>query len=266
MLRWCSAVVVLGLLVTARAAAADDHDPLTRARQLYNERRFEAAIVASDESRTTPARAAAADLIAGRAYLERYRQTASDNDLISARERLRRIDPGLFSPGERAEFVVGLGEALYFERAYGAAAEVFRSIVAREGDVGVVDRERVLDWWASALDRDAGPRPGLERAAVYERIRGRMQTELTIHPGSSSAAYWLAAAARGAGDLQAAWESAEAGWVRAPLAPDHGAALRADLDRLMTHAIIPDRAKALAKPPEVLKAAWDQFKEQWSKP
>ena len=36
-----------------------------------------------------------------------------------------------------------------------------------------------------------------------------------------------------------------AGWVTAPLGKDHGAALRADLDRLMVQGIIPDRAGRL---------------------
>jgi hypothetical protein len=257
---------LLGVLLAAPAHAADDRDPLTRARQLYNEARFEAAIVAADQSRSTPQRAAVADLIAARAYLERFRATASPDDLESARERLRRIDPQRFSVRERSELIVGLGEALFFGGQYGAAAELFRGVITREGDLDVVDREKVLDWWASALDRQAGPRSELERQAVYQRIRDRMREELGQHPASGVAAYWIAAASRGAGDLTGAWASAEAAWVRAPLAPDHGAALRADLDRLMTHAIIPDRAKALAQPADVLLATWQEFKARWEKP
>ena len=70
-----------------------------------------------------------------------------------------------------------------------------------------------------------------------------MEDELATHPGSGAAAYWLAAAARAQGDLQAAWDAALAGWVRATLTVDRGAALRADLDRLVLRAIVPDRAK-----------------------
>ena len=79
------------------------------------------------------------------------------------------------------------------------------------------------------------------------RIRQRMDEELASHPGSGAAAYWIAAAARAQGDLQAAWDAAQAGWVRARLASDKGAALRADLDRLVLRAIVPDRAKATAQ-------------------
>ena len=101
----------------------------------------------------------------------------------------------------------------------------------RDGLTGEA-RERVLDWWASAIDREAKPRPDIERQGVYQRIRTRMDEELATHPGSGAAAYWIAAAARAQGDLQAAWDAAQAGWVRARLGSDKGAALRSDLDRL----------------------------------
>ena len=91
-------------------------------------------------------------------------------------------------------------------------------------------RERVLDWWASA-----------------------------------TAAYWRSAAARGQGDLQAAWDAAQAAWVRAGLASDRGAALRADLDRLVLRGLVPDRARELAEPPETLRLEWERFKERWTK-
>ena len=65
------------------------------------------------------------------------------------------------------------------------------------------------------------------------------------------------------GDLQAAWDAAEAGWVRASLATDRGAALRADLDRLMLVAIVPERARALAQPADTLRLDWERFKERW---
>jgi hypothetical protein len=92
-----------------------------------------------------------------------------------------------------------------------------------------------------------------------------MEDELATHPGSAPASYWLAAAARAQGDLQAAWNAAQAGWVRAPLAADRGAALRADLDRLVSRGIVPDRAKGNAQQAETLRQQWEQFKERWQK-
>jgi hypothetical protein len=92
-----------------------------------------------------------------------------------------------------------------------------------------------------------------------------MTQELASNPASSTAAYWVAAAARGQGNLQAAWDAVQAGWVRAPLAPDRGAALRGDLDRLVQRVIVPERARILAQPPETLLAEWERFKEKWNK-
>ena len=240
-------------------------DPIARARVLYNERHFDAAIAASDQARATPARADGADLIAARAYLERFRASGVSDDLASARDRLRRLDPQRLGGRERIEFLVGVGQTLFFDEEFGAAADVFTSVLARDGSLPAEARERVLDWWASALDRDARPRSDLERQGVYQRIRDRMGEELAGHPGSAAAAYWLSAAARGQGDLQAAWDAAQAGWVRAGLASDHGVSLRADLDRLVMRGIVPDRARALAQPPEALRQDWERFKERWTK-
>ena len=263
---WFRALVLSCLILPCTAPAVfSADDPLTRSRLLYNQGQFEAAINAAEQARVIPARADAADLVAARAYLERYRASAASDDLENARERLRRIDPLRFPPGERTEYVVGLGEALFFEEAYGAAANVLDPIV-RNTDLLVGDaRERVLDWWASALDRDAKPRPEIDRQGVYQRIRARMEEELTARPVSGTAAYWLAAAARAQGDLQAAWDAALAAWVRAPLTADRGVALREDLDRLVLRAIVPDRAKVTAQTPESLRQQWELFKERWNR-
>ena len=61
--------------------------------------------------------------------------------------------------------------------------------------------------------------------------------------GERTAPYWTAAAARGQGDLQAAWDAAQAAWVRAPLTRDRGVALRHDLDVLGAESIVPERAR-----------------------
>jgi hypothetical protein len=256
-----SAALLLALVAPTRAA----DDPLARARLLYNQGQFEAAISAAELARQTPSRADAADLVAARAYLERFRASDAADDLVNARERLRRIDPQHFAANERAEFVVGLGEALFFESAFGAAADVLDPIVRNPDLLGGDARERVLDWWASALDRDAKPRPEIDRQGVYQRIRSRMDEELSMRPVSGTAAYWLAAAARAQGDVQAAWDAAIAAWVRAPLTSDRGVTLRADIDRLVLRAIIPDRAKVTAQPPETLRQQWEVFKERWAK-
>lgn len=258
---WLLAIVAAMAPLTTRAA----DDPLAKARQLYNLQQYEAAVNAAEEAREVPARADSADLIAARAYLERFRSSAAPDDLVNARERLRRLSPDRFAPRERTEYIVGLGEALFLEGAFGAAASIFDSLLKSSDLQSGAAREHVVDWWASALDRDTRPRPDMDRQLVFQRMRTRVDEELALHPGSTAAAYWAAAAARSQGDLQGAWDAAQAGWVRAPLAADHGAALRADLDRLVVRVIIPERAKILAQPPETLRADWEQFKTRWMK-
>jgi hypothetical protein len=253
------------IVLAVPGRAADDRDPLTRARALYNQRKFDEALAAAEQARATPAKADGADLIASRSYLERFRATAEPVDLTKARERLRRIDPRRFGPQEQVEFMVGLGETLFFEESFGAAAEVFDWVLAQEGRLTIDERERVIDWWASALDREAQPRTEFERQAVYQRVRTKMQEELGASLTSATAVYWLAVAARGQGDLQGSWEAAQAGWVRAPMASDRGAVLRADIDRLVMTALVPERARALGQPPETLRSEWQRFKEKWTK-
>src|SRR5205807_3526167 len=81
---WCALLAVYVAAASAAVAAqsgnmslaASIRDPIERARALYNERRFDAAIAAADQARATPARAGSGDLIAARAYLERFRASA----------------------------------------------------------------------------------------------------------------------------------------------------------------------------------------------
>jgi hypothetical protein len=260
-------LLLLCIVATAfpvSAAAADDRTPLARARSLYNQRDFDAAIAAADEVRRTADRADSADLIAARALLERYRANGRTEDLDNARERLRRIIPQRFTGSERMEFVVGLGETLYFEQLPGAAAAVFDSALEGADGSAVDGRDRLLDWWATAVDEDARSRSEFERQAIYQRVRDRMRRELGRTPSSATAAYWAVAAARGEGDLQGAWDAAEAGWVRAAMEEDGGTALRADLDRLIEGAVIPERARLLGQPPDALRDEWEKFKGRWS--
>ena len=257
---WCALLVALA----APAAAADDRALLAHARTQYNAGDYDGAIVTAEEARRVATQSDSADLIAARALLERFRASASPEDLTQARDKLRRLVPDLFVDRERLEFIVGLGEALFFEEAAGAAAAVFESALDMT-TVPLEGRDQVLDWWASAVDYDARPRSEFERQVLYERVRTRMRSELAQHPTSATAAYWAAAAARGQGDYSGAWAAAEAGWVRAALAPDHGASLRGDIDRLVLRALIPERARATGLSPDTLRADWDAFKERWNR-
>jgi hypothetical protein len=258
-------ILLLGTATPALAA-----DPLAEARRLYNLAQYEMAEKLAREAAALPARADAARVVLGRIQLERYRQSADQKDFLQARESLRMVDAAALDAAERVELTIGLAEALYLEERYGAAAELFESVRQRSALLGTPAHERVLDWWATALDRFAQTRQPDERSAIYARILDRMTAEVADYPGSTAAGYWLAAGARASGDLERAWHASLAGWLRATLAEDRGAALRADLDRLVTQAIIPERAAKLSpkepkEPQTSMLAEWDGFKKAWSK-
>ena len=260
-----AAAAVLAATVSVSAA-----DPLGEARRLYNAGQYEVALRYAREAVKVPAMEEGGRLLLGRIHLERYRRTADADDLIQAREALRAINTHSLDKRERAEWTIGMGEALFLDDRFGPAAELFERALESSAALGAPAHERLLDWWASAVDRLALSRPREVRDAVYSRIVARMEKELASDPSSAPASYWLAAALRGAGDLERAWTAAQAGWVTAPLARDHGAALRADLDRLMIQGIIPDRAGRLQ--PRNMKQAsagmlaeWDAWKATWTR-
>lgn len=261
--------LVYWLVLAAASAQAQELDTVTIARELYNQEQYEAAIAAADAARKAGNGAPAASIVLARAHLERYRQTRDNTHLTAAREALRNLNASTLTPADRAEFSIGLAEWLFLHDRFGAAAELFDSALGFE-TLDLVARDRVLDWWATAIDRHAQVTP-THREALYQRILDRMTEELRRNPASIAAGYWVAAAARGLGDLDRAWNAAVAGWLRARTAPDHGAALRADLDRLVQTAIIPERARELARPAgdpsaaaQGLTAEWERLKEQWN--
>jgi tetratricopeptide (TPR) repeat protein len=260
------------LLVSAMllgAAPLHAADALADARRLYNEGQYDAAERAAREAVRVPATADGARVVLGRIQLERYRQTAAPDDLADAIAALRAVDARPLDPRERVELTIGMAEALYLDDRFGAAAALFESVLDSSSLLGPVAHERVLDWWATAIDRQALVRPVPERYDLYDRIVARMTDEIARDVGSAPAGYWLAAGTRGAGDLDAAANEATAGWVRATLARDRGAALRADLDRLMVHGILPDRAALLPNRDHAQALAgmvgeWEAFKARWA--
>jgi hypothetical protein len=259
---------VLVLLAASSVAAAPKPDLLAAARRFYNDRRFDQALEAAKQAANTPAIASSARLIMGRARLERYRQAPVPGELDDARADLRAADPRILDAREKIELQIGLGELLYLEDRFGPAAELLDPVVESSATLAPDAHERALDWWATALDRQAQSLPAAERAPGYARIVGRMEQELRRDPASAPATYWLAAAARAAGDLDRAWAAASAGWIRATLGRDKGVALRADLDKLVNQGIIPDRA---AKQPArerrqalaAMAGEWENFKKIW---
>jgi len=244
---------------------------LAKARMLYNAGSYDEAIEAAMVARKLPQASDAAALVMARALLEKYRQSETPSDLSDARDLLVAIHSAVLTPRDQVDLLIGLGQSLYLAETYGAAAELFDVALTSPVPIEERDRSMLLEWWATAIDRDAQSRPPERRGHGYERISQRMEQELRRDPGSAPANYWLVVAARGAGDLDVAWTEAIAGWVRATLSPQSAAGLRADLDRLVMQALIPERVRnrpAREQPDATaaLRAEWDGIKMQWKGP
>ena len=269
-IRGMRSLLCAALLVGAFAAPARGADALSDARRLYNQGDFEAAERAALEAAKVPATADSARVVLGRIQLERFRKSSSATDLDAGIGSLRSVDARRLDARDKAELAVGLGEALYLDDRYGAAAAMFQSVLDADAALQQAGHERVLDWWATAIDRQAQGRPPAERAELYARITSRMHAEVSRSPGSLPAGYWLVAASRASGDPEQAMNEALAAWVRASLAPDRGVTLRADLDRLVTEGILPDRAARLPARERggalgSMTAEWEAFKARWTR-
>jgi hypothetical protein len=240
---------------------------LAKARTLYNERQFDDAIVAATAARSSAATADAAAIVQARAHLERYRERADPSDLSAARAALSAVGASALGARDRLEFLLALGESLFLEDDFGAAAEILEAgLGAAFSDEELHDA--LLEWWASAMDRYAATLARDARPAAFERMATRMRKEIAKNPGSATAGYWSVVALRGAGNTTRAWDAAVAGWARARLMGDSTASFRADLNRLVNDGIIPDRVRTLPQDQRAaaqaqMKADWELVKEKW---
>lgn len=267
MVRRFSLVVVLSLLMCGLAEAADP-PALIKAHSLYNSGDFEGAIQAATPLEQQPATAAAAALLIGRARLEQYRRSQNATELEAARVSLSSVKTSALPPREQVELLIGMGQTLFFGDVFGGAAELFDTALGRGELLSDRDRWALLDWWATSLDRQAQLLPPDRRRPIYDRIAARMELELRQEPGSGPANYWLVVGTRGLGDVVRAWDAAVAGWVRAALSPESTAAVRADIDRLVTEALVIEigRSRGGPEPQDAINATradWELVKSQW---
>lgn len=235
-------LAVSALLCPTVATAQND---LGRARSLYNAGQFDEAIAAATIAVRRLATAPSATLIIARSRLERFRRLGDPHDLATARAELVSLNPRMLGPQEAIEWQIGIGTALFLENQIGPAAEMFHSVLqVAQTQLPAGEYEKLFEWWGATLSRLAEGLMGDGRKQAYERLRVVARVELDRNPLSRPATYWTVVASRGAGDLEAAWSAAVAGWIRAGGQPDGGESLRADLERFVTQTLIPERAQA----------------------
>jgi hypothetical protein len=253
--------------------------PLTAARDLYNQGRYDEAISEATRARAVPADRDAAAVVLARAHLERYRRQGDAADIDAAQAALRAVAIDALSAADHLEFLMGLGLSVYLddrdrlEDRYSIAAELFETALERaDGVVDPVGRERILEWWCGALDRQAQFGPASGQVPIYQRILARIDREFVRDDSSIVVLYWRMAAARGAGDLERAWGAAVAGWLRARYFGERGLLLRADIDRFVNDVLLPERAEHLTPDADprptldLLTGGWREFKTRWQAP
>jgi hypothetical protein len=259
---------LVALIAVSAAPLSAQRADLAKARGLYNQRQFDAAIEAADAAQKMPATVDAATVLLARARLERYRERANPEDLSAARIALGTIRVSNLDARDNIDFLMALGEALFFEDDYGAAAALFESGIDPAIAQGPQTGEAMIEWWGSAVERHAASLDRDARIQAFQRLRERMGRELSRNPASAAAAYFVVVAIRGEGEAADAWDAAIAGWVRARLAGARSATLRADLDKLVLDGIIPDRVRVTAADKRTqteldLRAEWAVVKERW---
>ena len=262
-----AAIVMLLAMVAIDALAQTGRADLARARTAYNARDFDTAIAAATAARTAGETADAGAIVLARALLERYRERADPADLSAARQVLGTVRTSLLDERDRIELLLAMGEALFLEDDFGAAAEVLESGLWRAA-IDPELAESMLEWWGSAIERQASAAAPEDRKKHFARLAERMKTALLKRPSSPAASYWMVVALRGTGELDRAWDAAVAAWVRARLAGDRSPSLRADVDRLVLKGIIPDRVAHIAQDQRgaaesQLRAEWELVKERW---
>ena len=166
-------VATLLLALAAPAAFAQRAD-LVKARNFYNQRQFDAAIESAGAAQKLQATADAATVVLARAHLERYRERANPDDLAAARLALGNVRPASLDARDTIDFLTALGEALFFEDEYGAAAAVFESGIDRAvaQDRAHRDEQRDRDGRERAVGDDP-ERSGERGVRIVVGVHGR---------------------------------------------------------------------------------------------
>jgi hypothetical protein len=186
---WLSSLAACLLACSGLTEAASR---VNDARKLYNQELYELAIRAATEARQAGDAVDEASLI----FAPRPSRTLPPDPRRAQPQRgaVRRCAPSMprsCRRGRRRSSHSPWANTCFWPTSSVRPAELFDSTSARVDDLGPAARDRVLDWWATAMDREA-QEDSAHRAGLYQRIIERMEDELRQQPGSTAAGYWLA--------------------------------------------------------------------------
>ena len=140
--------------------------------------------------------------------------------LVAGARRTPDVDPAALELRDRMDLVIGLGETLFFDEHYRAAADFFESTLDHGqllGTGGARPGARLVGHGGRS-PRARRCRPAIA-AEAFDRLIARMEGGAPPRAATSAAAaYWLAAAAFARGHVDRAWNAAIAGYVRGLLA------------------------------------------------
>ncbi len=222
------------------AAVQAQRAELAKARALYNERQFDAAIEAA-----TAARAVAGDCRCGgdcpgaRPPRTLSRTSRSVGSELPRAARWRRPRLGA-RPARSGRVPACAGRVALSRGRLRRGGGDFRRAAwkRRRHDPELHDAHARL---VGQRDRAAGG--GAARAIRARRRSSGSATACTRScrgiPASATASYWSVVALRGSGEADRAWDAAVAGWARARLMGERSAAFRADLNRSCSKASSP---------------------------
>ena len=150
----------------AQTARAD----LAKARTLYNQKQFDEAIAVATQARRQADIADMAAIVLARAHLERYRERSDPSDLGAAREALSAVRATTLDVRDQTELILALGQSLFLEDDFGAAAEMLESGLERATTADPALSEAMMEWWGSSIERLAGTKSRDPRHALFRRL------------------------------------------------------------------------------------------------
>ena len=100
------------------------------------------------------------------------------SDLSAAREALGTVRAASLDERDQLELLLALGESLFLEDDFGAAAEILESGLDARRQRRRSSPKSMLEWWGSAVERQASGLAPEPRRRAFARLVDRMQGEL----------------------------------------------------------------------------------------